>query len=84
MDTQQVAAGQRIVIGNTTLVPIERTAASCRYTRGGVVGFGIKEVAAVVVLAPGGPRAYTVDGKEVPVETYAEYVPEIEGLFRGR
>ncbi len=84
VETQKVAAGQRITVGDVTIVPIVRTAASCQRGHHGTFGFGGKDVIAVVVLSAGRPRAVTVDGEETPVEEYAGQVSEIAALLQGR
>jgi hypothetical protein len=83
VETQKIAAGRRISVGDITLVPIVRTAASCRHGWHGPYGFGGKDVIAVVVLSEEPPRAIDVSGEAVAVQAYAEYVPELAGPQSG-
>ena len=83
MEKEEISAGERITVGQVTLLPIIRTVAHCRKGSRGIIGSGSREVLGVVVLSPEGQHAISVAGEEVPVERYASQVPEIEELPRG-
>ncbi len=83
MEKEEISAGERIGIGEVTLLPIIRTVAHCRKGSRGMIGSGSRDVLGVVVLSPAGQRAISVSGEAVPVERYASQVPEIEELLRG-
>ncbi len=80
MEKEEISAGERITVGQVTLVPILRTAAHCRMGSRGIIGSGSREVLGVVVLSPAGHRALNVAGESVPVEDYIRLVPEIGEL----
>jgi len=84
VEAEEVRAGARITIGGVTLVPVVRTVAYCHGIRGSIAGFGVKEVVGVVVLSADGKRAISVSGEEVPVESFAEQVPEVARPLSGR
>ena len=81
MEKEEVSAGERISIGDVTLIPIVRTVVHCDERRDGVYGFASKSVVAVVVVSPEGQRAITVSGEDVPLTDYAESVPEVAELL---
>jgi hypothetical protein len=83
VEKEKISAGERITVGQVTLVPILRTAAHCRMGSRGIIGSGSREVLGVVVLSPQGHRAISVSGESVPIERYASQVPEIEEFLRG-
>ena len=83
MEKEEISAGERIIVGQVTLLPVIRTVAHCRKGSRGIIGSGSREVLGVVVLSPEGPHAINVSGESVPVEDYAAQVPEIEELLRG-
>jgi len=76
-----VSAGEHIAVGQVTIVPIVRTSAHCRRGGRGLVGFGSKDVLGVVVLSTEGQYAISVSGEEVPLERFAEQVPELARLL---
>ncbi len=82
MEKEEISASERITVGKVTLLPILRTVAHCRKGSRGIIGSGSREVLGVVVLSPAGHRAISVSGESVPVERYAEQIPEIEKLLR--
>ncbi|MBL7165248.1 MAG: hypothetical protein ISS55_02030 [Dehalococcoidales bacterium] len=83
MEKEEISAGERITVGQVTLLPILRTVAHCRKGSRGIIGSGSREVLGVVVLSPAGHRAISVSGESVPLENYISQVPEIEELLRG-
>ncbi len=83
MEKEEISAGERITVGQVTLLPILRTVAHCRKGSRGIIGSGSREVLGVVVLSPAGHRAISVSGESVPLENYMSQGPEIEGLLRG-
>ena len=83
MEKEEISAGERITVGQVTLLPILRTVSHCRKGSRGIIGSGSRDVLGVVVLSPQGQYAINVSGESVPVEDYAAQVPEIEELLRG-
>jgi hypothetical protein len=83
VEKKEVTAGERIVVGGTTLLPIVRTAARCWRGGDGVAGWASKEFVGLVVITAEGVRALDAIGGEVPVEDYASLVPEVDRLLRG-
>ena len=77
-----MSAGQRIMVGETTLLPIIRTSAICRSVNRGVVCSGSKSLIGIVVVSPKRKYAMNLDGEEVPVEQYAEQAPEVKELLK--
>ena len=84
MEKEEVVAGEPIVVGETTLVPIVRTVIVCRNGKEGIVGFGGKEIIGVIVISPTGQRAINVSGEEVPVDDYASRIPKVAELLRAQ
>ena len=81
MKIEEVKAGQPVRVGAVTLVPIERTFASCVGMEGGVVGRGSKGLVGIVVVS--GKNRYAIDltGEEVPMDHYLKQVPELARLL---
>ena len=81
MRIEEVKAGQPIRVGGITLVPIERTFASCVGMEGGAVVRGSKDLAGIVVVS--GKNRYAIDltGEEVPMNHYLKHVPELARLL---
>lgn len=80
---EDVIAGEPIIIGETTLLPIIRTVVICQSGRNGITGFAGKDIVGVVVISPAEQRAINVLGEEVPVTDYVARVPEVAELLRG-
>ena len=81
MEVEKVSAGQPIVIGEMTLLPITRTCLSCREVDSSFVCSGSKDLVGIVVVSPEGKRAINAAGEEVPLEDYLEQVPGIKELL---
>ena len=81
MKFEEVKAGQPIRVGETTLVPIERTFVSCVGMDGGAVVRGSKGLAGIVVVS--GKDRYAIDltGEEVPKDRFLKQVPELARLL---
>jgi hypothetical protein len=82
VEKEEISAGVLIKIGDVTLVPILRTAVVCLSGRRGITAFGTREVIGMLVVSPAGNRAISISGAEVPVEEYAEKVPQASELLR--
>ena len=82
MEKEKVSAGQRITVGEITLLPIMRTFLYCRNVDGRIVYSGSKNLIGIVVVSPKGKRAINLDGEEIPVDQYLEQVPEITELIQ--
>ena len=82
METKEVSAGQYITVGEITLLPIIRTSVISRSVNQGVVCSGSKSLIGIVVVSPKRKYAINMDGEEVPVEQYAEQVPEVKELLK--
>ena len=81
METQKVSAGERITIGGITLLPIINTSVHCWNAKMGIAGYGSKALDGIVVVSEKWTGAMNVAGEEVPVERYAEKVPEVKELL---
>ncbi len=81
---EEVSAGQLITVGEITMLPIIRTAVVCQKVNPGVAGYGYKGLVGIVVVSPKGQYAIDVAGEEVPLERYAEEVPEVKELLQSR
>ena len=82
MEKEEISAGERITVGQVTLLPILRTVAHCRKGNRGIIGSGSRDVLGVVVLSPAGHRAISVSGESVPVERFTKQVPQVVELLR--
>ena len=82
MEKEEVVAGEAIIVGETTLLPIVRTVMVCRNGKEGIVGFGSKEIIGVIVISSTGQYAINVSGEEVPVDDYANRIPKVAELLR--
>lgn len=81
METEEIRVGQKITVGEITLLPIIRTSVTCRSVNGGIVCLGSKNLVGIVVVSPEEKRAISIDGEEVPVHHYMELVPELKQLL---
>jgi len=81
LETQEVRAGERITIGGITLLPIINTSVRCLNVERGIVCYGSKTLDGIVVVSEKWTGAMNVAGEEVPVERYAEQVPEVRELL---
>ncbi len=81
---EEVSAGQLITVGEITMLPIIRTAVVCQEVNPGVAGYGSKGLVGIVVVSPKGQYAIDIAGEEVPLEQYAEEVPEVKELLQSR
>lgn len=82
MEIEKMSAGQYIIVGELTLLPIIHTYMSCRNVNHGIVCSGSKNLVGIVVISPKCRRAINVDGEEVPVKQYVEMVPEVRELLQ--
>ena len=81
MKIEEFKAGKPIIVGEITLVPIERTFLSCVDMEGSAVVLGSKGLAGIVINS--GKNSYAVDltGEEVPMDRYLDQVPELAQLL---
>ena len=77
-----MSAGQRITVGGITLLPIISTTVHCLNIERGIVCYGSKTLDGIVVVSEKWTGAINIAGEEVPVERYAEKIPEVEELLR--
>ena len=82
MEIEKTSAGQYIIVGELTLLPIIRTYMSCRNVNHGIVCSGSKNLVGIVVISPKWKGAINVAGEEVPVAQYMEQVPEVKELLQ--
>lgn len=83
MEKEELSAGQRIEVGEMTLLPIVGTSVNCQSVSRGIIYSGRKHPVGIVVVSPEWEGAISVAGEEVPVEQYAEQVPEVKELLNG-
>ena len=83
LEKEKVSAGQPITVGETRLIPIVRTAISCRNVNSGIVCFGSKNPVGIVIISPKWKGAINVAGEEVPIDQYTEQVAELKELLQG-
>ena len=83
VEKEEVSAGQPITVGEIRLIPIVRTAISCRNANSGIVCFGSKNLVGIVIISPKWKRAINVAGEEVPINQYTEQVAELKELLQG-
>ena len=81
MKFEELKAGQPIRVGEITLVPIERTFASCVGMGGGAVVRGSKGLEGIVVVTGKNRNAIDLTGDEVPVDRFLKQVPELARLL---
>lgn len=81
METEEIRVGQKITVGEITLLPIIRTSVTCRNVNRGIVCSGSKNLVGIVAISPKEKRAINIDGEEVPVHQYMEQVPELKELL---
>ena len=79
MEKEAVFAGERLTIGEVTLVPVLRTRVGCQRRAGGVVAVGAKDVIGVVVISAEGRRVIPVTGDELRLEDYPAVVAALNG-----
>ena len=84
MEIKGLSAGQQITVGEITILPIIRTFMVCRSVKTVIAGAGEKSVAGIVVISPKRQYAINTAGEEVPLEQYAEDVPEVRELLKNR
>ena len=84
MEIKRVSAGQKITVGEITILPIIQTFMVCRSVKTVIAGAGEKSVTGLVVISPKGRYAINIAGEEVPLEQYAEDVPEVRELLEKR
>ena len=77
VEKQEVTAGQRITIGQVTVVPVVRTTVCGDNKGSGFTVFGAREVLGIMVASPDGVRAIDISGEEVPIEKYLRQVPQL-------
>ena len=82
MEIEKMSAGQYIIVGELTVLPIIRTYMSCRNVNHDIVCSGSKNLVGIVVISPKYRHAINVDGEEVPVAQYVEMVPEVRELLQ--
>jgi len=82
LETQEVSAGERITVEGITLLPIISTTVRCLNVGRGIIGYGSKTLDGIVVVSEKWTGAMNVAGEEVPVERYAEEIPEVRELLQ--
>lgn len=77
----ELKTGVPLAIGNTTLLPIERTVFTTN--RNGQLSWitGFKEPHAVIVLGDTGIRAFNTEAIEVPLEPLREDIPNLDAIL---
>jgi hypothetical protein len=81
LEKEEIRVGEKITVGEITLLPIIRTSVTCRNVSRGIVCSGSKNLVGIVVVSPKEKRAISINGEEVPVHQYMEQVPELKELL---
>ncbi len=63
-----------IVLGDTTVIPLEETGLSHESGRRGSYACAFMRPIGIVVLSPAGQRAIDITGRSVPIENYLSRV----------
>ncbi len=79
MEKEVVFAGEPLIIGEVTLLPVLRTHVGCQRLSGGVVAIGAKDVIGVIVISAEGRRAIPVIGDERQLGGYPAVVAALDG-----
>ena len=74
---KEVRVGRPIIVGEMTIVPLERVSVYHDSKRGRFWAYTSKESIGIVISSPQGKWAVDICGVQVPLETY---IQEIRGL----
>ena len=75
---KQVTIGNPLMIGDVTLIPVEKVSVSHWRQGARLCFFGNKQVVCIVALSPGARKAFRITGEEVPLDQLASELPEIK------
>ena len=69
--------GDALAVGGLTIVPVAVTSVEIQRVRGGVMAFGYREAAAVIVIGPSGTEVLAASGDILSLEQLADLYPGI-------
>ncbi len=79
----ELRAGTPVIIGERTIVPIERVTVLSDKVHHCSWFSGLKEPVAIVVIEPGGLRAIDMKACDLSINELARNVPDLDGILEG-
>ncbi len=74
---KETRAGRPIIVGEITIIPLERLSVYHDGRKGGLLIYASKEPIGIVIVSPQGTAAIDMCGGQVPLENY---IRDIHGL----
>lgn len=78
----ELRLGNTMVVGNVTLVPIERFSIQLDNDTSGGWLSGLKEPFAIIVCDAAGIRAYDTEATEIPVDSLIQKIPDLGTVLK--
>lgn len=74
---KQIRVGRPVIVGKTTIIPLERVSIYHDSKEGRISVYTLKEPIGIVISSLQGKMALDICGEQVPLETY---IQEVDGL----
>jgi len=78
---REARIGRAVVVGEITIIPLERVSVYYDSNKGGLLAYISKEPIGVVISSPQGKWAADVRGCKVALETYIQEVPALRDVL---
>ena len=78
---KQVRLGRPVIVGETTIVPLEEVTVHYRSKKAGVLAYVCKEPLGIIIGTPQGKWAVDICGEPMPLETYIQTVDGLQQVL---
>ena len=78
---KEIRVGRPVIIGEVTIVPLERVSVYHGSRKGGLSLYISKEPIGVVISSAQGKQAFNMSGERVPLETYTQEIDELQQVL---
>ena len=78
---KEVHVGRPIIVGETTIIPLERVRVSHSTEKGGLSAYISKEPIGIVISTPQGKWAVDICGGQVTLEAYIQEIPGLQQVL---
>ena len=78
---REVRVGRQIIVGETTIIPLERVSVYYDSHKGRLSAYISKEPIGIVIASPQGKWAMDIYGAPVPLETYVQEIPGLQQVL---